>query len=199
MTKCQFLIAAILAAVPLSAQAMDDATASAPASRNDIVIPTPPAGKGQVVFFRNSAMGLAISCAVSENGAKVSSLPPGDYFIAVADPGKHTYAVSSEAKDELSLEVEPNETQFAICKIKMGIMAGRPTLTPSTELEFRKHPYKMVADAKMGAGALRSDGTWGVSGAAAPAAAASDSAPAATPDVAPAPPAGTDGPAPAAQ
>jgi hypothetical protein len=187
----------------LGAQAMDDRPVDAP--KNQIVIPTPPAGNGQVVFFRNSAMGLAISCAVSENGQKVSSLPPGDYFIAIADPGKHTYAVSSEAKDLLSLEVEPNETQFAICKIKMGIMAGRPTLTPSTDAEFRKHPYKLVKDEKMGVGALRSDGSWGAGTTSASAATAS-AAPAttaavtaATPDSAAAPaspPADATAPAP---
>jgi len=170
MTKSKFLIALSLAAVPLGSAAV----AGPPAT--PIAIPAPPTGKGQVVFFRNSAMGLAISCAVNEGGTKVSSLPPGQYFVLVADPGKHSYTVSSEAKDVLTLEVEPDETQFAICKIKMGIIAGRPTLTPATEAIFREHGYKLVKDEKIGPMVRHADGSWG--GGTATASAASPAAPA---------------------
>lgn len=103
-----------------------------------IAIPAPPAGKGQIVFFRSGTfVGAAMGCAVHENGQKVSSLGAGKYFIMVADPGKHEFTVKSEAKDVLALEVEPDETQFAACKIKMGIMVGRPDIRPATEAEFR--------------------------------------------------------------
>lgn len=184
MIKTRFLVALSLAALPLTTPAL------AGPPEVPIAIPAPPAGKGQVVFFRNSAMGLAVSCAVNENGAKVSSLPPGQYFVLVAEPGKHSYMVSSEAKDVLTLEVEPDETQFAICKIKMGIMAGRPTLIPATEAIFREHGYKMVKEEKMGPMVRRADGSWGggTTAAAAPADAATptDAAPAAAPDATPA-------------
>jgi hypothetical protein len=125
-----------------------------------VAIPAPPSGKGEVVFFRSGTiMGAAISCAVSENHQKISSLPPGNYFIAVAEPGRHTYSVSSEATDTLTLQVEPDEIQYASCHIKMGIMAGRPALAPANEAEFKTKSYKMVAAEKMGDGALRPDGT----------------------------------------
>jgi hypothetical protein len=190
MTKHRFLIALSLAAVPLGGAAV------AGPPETPIAIPAPPAGKGQVVFFRNSAMGVAVSCAVTENGTKVSSLPPGQYFVLVADPGKHSYTVASEAKDVLTLEVEPDETQFSICKIKMGIMVGRPTLTPATEADFRKHPYKLVKDEKMGPNVRHADGSWGGSGTTASAAteAAATPAPAAPADAS-APPAGAAPPA----
>ena len=61
--------------------------------------------------------------------------------------------VKSEAKDVLALEVEEGETQFAVCKIKMGFMAGRPDLRPSTEAEFRKAGTdRLVDDEDMGPG-----------------------------------------------
>lgn len=123
-----------------------------------IAIPAPPAGKGQIVFFRSgSIMGGALGCAVHENGEKVSSLGAGTYFIMVTDPGKHEFTVKSEAKDVLALEVEPDETQFASCRIKMGIMVGRPDLRPATEADFRKLHPKMVDADDMGPapGALR--------------------------------------------
>jgi len=123
-----------------------------------IAIPAPPTGQGQIVFFRPGGMGMALGCSVNEGGQKVSSLGNGRYFIMVASPGRHEFMVHSEAKDVLALEVEPDETQFASCKIKMGIMVGRPDIRPATEAEFRavKH-LKMVDADDMGPapGALR--------------------------------------------
>ncbi|KQN25756.1 hypothetical protein ASE86_05995 [Sphingomonas sp. Leaf33] len=132
-----------------------DAKATTP-----IAIPAPPAGMGQIVFFRPGGMGMAMGCSVNENGKKVSSLGSGKYFIMVAPPGRHEFSVKSEAKDTLALEVEADETQYAACKIKMGIMAGRPDIRPATEAEFRKHAKLKMVDADdmgPGEGALRPD------------------------------------------
>jgi Protein of unknown function (DUF2846) len=124
-----------------------------------VVIPPPPAGKGQIVFYRTGTiMGAAMGCAVNEKGQKISSLGAGRYFILVTEPGRHEYTVKSEAKDVLALEVEADETQYAMCKIKMGIMAGRPDLRPSTEADFVKSSTDRLVDAEdMGPapGALR--------------------------------------------
>ncbi|MBC2664977.1 hypothetical protein H7F51_05575 [Novosphingobium flavum] len=138
--------------------------AAAPAFAADkapVVIPPPPAGKGQIVFYRTGTiMGAAMGCAVNEKGQKISSLGSGRYFILVTEPGRHEYMVKSEAKDFLALEVEPDETQYALCKIKMGIMAGRPDLAPSTEEAFKASHTDRLVDADdmgPGPGALRPD------------------------------------------
>jgi hypothetical protein len=103
-------------------------------------------------------MGFALGCSVIENGGKVSSLGAGKYFIMVADPGTHEFTVKTEAKDTLKLLVEDGETQYGKCKIKMGIIVGRPDIAPSTEAEFKKQKkLKMVDADDMGPapGALR--------------------------------------------
>jgi hypothetical protein len=96
---------------------------------------------------------------VNEGGQKISSLGRGRYFILVAEPGRHEYSVKSEATDTLPLEVEADETQFASCKIKMGMMVGRPDIRPATEAEFRAKPLNLVDADDMGPapGALRPD------------------------------------------
>jgi hypothetical protein len=147
-----FTIAAAVALAGISAPAI--------AADNDapIAIPAPPAGKGQIVFYRPGGMGFAVGCSVNEKGQKVSSLGAGKYFIMVTEPGRHEFSVKSEAKDKLALEVEADETQFATCKIKMGIMVGRPDIRPATEAEFRKHGSLKMVDADdmgPGEGALR--------------------------------------------
>lgn len=146
----------ILAAASLAA-----AAAAAPVAAKDalapVAIPAPATGTGQIVFFRPGGMGFAMGCSVNENGAKVSSLGAGKYFVMRTTPGRHEFTVKSEAKDVLALEVEEGETKFAKCKIKMGIMAGRPDLAPSDEAEFRKGEFKPVDEDDMGPapGALR--------------------------------------------
>ena len=151
------LFAAVLAgSVP--ALAADPAKPEKQAAA-DIKLPPPPPGHGQVVFFRKGVMmGAAIGCTVHENGKKISSLRGGRYFVMVAKPGKHAFSVKSEATDVLTLEVEPDETQFASCRIKMGMMVGRPDIAPATEAEFRAvKSFKLVDADDMGEGALRPD------------------------------------------
>lgn len=108
-----------------------------------IDIPLPPEGRGQVVFYRPGAWGGAISCAVSLDGARLSSLRPEHVFIHQTGPGPKTYSVESEAKDELTLEVEPGETQYVRCRVTMGVVVGRPNLSPSTAEEFAKAAGKL--------------------------------------------------------
>lgn len=122
------------AAVPTDASpvAVEPAVLAAPAAMIVGDIPPPPEGKGQVIFFRKGGfVGSAISCAVHENGEKLSRLPPARYHVHIAEPGIHSYSVKSEAEDVLRMEIEPGETYFAKCAITMGIMAGRPNLSPS--------------------------------------------------------------------
>lgn len=157
------LAAGLLAAPAVQAKDKVEAaeveeTGSVPAAQ--IFIPAPPAGKGQVVFYRKGGLsGAAVACSVHEGGQKVSSLGGGRYFIMVANPSKHEFVTKTEAKDVLTLEVEPDETQFVECKIKMGFMVGRPDIRPSTEATFRgMKKFKLVDDDDMGPapGALRS-------------------------------------------
>lgn len=154
--RIQVLAAAFtIATVPIAT------TIAQAADKAPVVIPPPPSGKGQIVFYRTGTiMGAAMGCAVNEKGQKISSLGAGRYFILVTDPGRHEYMVKSEAKDFLALQVEADETQYAMCKIKMGIMAGRPDLRPSNEADFVKSSTDRLVDAEdmgPGPGALRPD------------------------------------------
>lgn len=108
-----------------------------------VVVNEPEAGKGQVVFFRPGGTGFLIGCGVNENGERVSGLGNGKYFIVQTAPGTHTYSAKSEAKDVITLEVDPGETYYVRCNIKMGILVGRPNLSPSTKEEFDKVSAKL--------------------------------------------------------
>ena len=153
--KHAFVPASLAAALALGLSV--PAFAAEKQDASTITLPTPPAGKGQIVFFRKGGLqGSAVACSVHSNGQKVSSLGGGRYFVMVAEPGRHEFSVKTEATDTLALEVEPDETQFAACKIKMGLMVGRPDISPATEAEFRAAKKLGLVDADdMGVGALK--------------------------------------------
>jgi hypothetical protein len=152
-----YKLLAAVAAASIAVVSVEPATAADTPEGSEIFIPDPPPGKGQIVFFRPSGQGFALACTVKEGETKVSSLGNGKYFILVTEPGTHEYTVRTEAKDALTLLVEPDETQFVRCKMKMGIMAGRPDIAPATPADFaeRSGKLKLVDDEDMGEGALR--------------------------------------------
>jgi hypothetical protein len=103
------------------------------------VIGAPPAGKGQVVFFRPSAMsGWAVWFNVRENGAALGKLTNGVYFVTPLDPGTHTFTAATENKDTLKLEIDDGETYYVKGGITMGIMIGEANIAPSDKVAFEK-------------------------------------------------------------
>lgn len=125
-------------AVPATAATPDSTAATEAKVKAAPEIPPPPAGMGQIVFYRSSQMGALISCRVHEGTAVVNKLPPGRYFVHQTTPGVHEYAVKSEAKDTLRIAVEEGETQYARCAIGMGFFAGRPNLSTQNREDFEK-------------------------------------------------------------
>jgi hypothetical protein len=100
-------------------------------------IAPPPEGKGQIVFFRPSKfVGGAIGYKVREGETELGKLSNGSFFVHTTEPGAHAYVVHSEAKDVLNLEVEAGETYFVVGGVTMGVLAGRPNLSPSDQAAF---------------------------------------------------------------
>ena len=132
--------AAAIAAPALAQDAAAPASAETAAKTVKVApqVPPPPAGMGQVVFYRPGGMGALVSCRVSEGEKVVNRLPPGKYFIQQTTPGVHEYSVHSEAKDVLRVNVEDGETQYARCNIRMGLMVGRPNLSTQDRADFEK-------------------------------------------------------------
>lgn len=138
--KSQMFLALVMLGCGTSAIAQGAAVDPA-ISSDPVAVAAPvsdiPEGKGKIIFFRKGGLvGAAISCAVHEKGERLTSLPPGKFAVVYADPGIHEYSVKSEATDTLRLEIEPGETYYSKCSISMGIMAGRPNLSPADKAGF---------------------------------------------------------------
>ena len=137
MREAMLFLTAATAAVTASS-----AIAATPETGAVIAAPAP--GMGQVVVFRPSKfVGSAIRCTVREEGKMVGRAGNGKYFVIPANPGAHRFTTKTEATDTLNLEVEPDETTFVKCSIGMGLMAGRPNLSPATAEDFAKVAHKI--------------------------------------------------------
>ena len=104
-----------------------------------IDLPPPPPGKSQVVFFRpHTMMGTAQWFKVREDGLELGKLTNGAYFVAVVEPGQHTYTATSEpeATDSLTLRVAPGQTAYVEGMLTKGVIIGLADLTPSDKARF---------------------------------------------------------------
>nr|MBP6751121.1 DUF2846 domain-containing protein [Xanthomonadaceae bacterium] len=116
----------------------------APAEALPEGISAPPEGMGQIVFFRPSKMlGAAIGFIVREGEEELGKLRNATYFVHATAPGQHSYVVHSEAKDVMNIEVEAGETYFVSGSLSMGVLAGRPNLSPSDQSTFEAAAKKL--------------------------------------------------------
>ena len=132
-------ITPVVHALDAAAQAQPAAPAEAPAAAaaSSALIPAPQAGKGQVVFFREKKfVGAAMSYKVREGEAELGKLSNGSYLVLEVEPGTHQYHMQGETKDVLTLDVEAGETYYVQGGISMGVLAGRPNLSPSDQAAF---------------------------------------------------------------
>lgn len=102
-----------------------------------VQISPPQAGKGKIVFFRAPKLiGGAMGYKVREGETVLGILFAGKYFVAEVEPGAHEYVVHSETKDVLAIEVEAGEIYYVQGGVSMGVIAGRPNLSPATQADF---------------------------------------------------------------
>jgi hypothetical protein len=125
-------------------------------------LPKPADGQGQILFWRSGTiMGGAMGCGVNIEKERISALGAGHYFILPIAPGSYEFNAKSEAKDVLKVDVKAGETSYVKCTIKMGIMMGRPNLSPSTAEEYEKKrgDLKYVDGDDVGPRVLKDPGT----------------------------------------
>ena len=107
------LFAACVGIAPLAGADDKNATAPPAADQADSRVPTPPAGKGQVIFFRPLGDRWWPPISVHEGNRGVTTLGVNQYSIYVTDPGPHTFSIQYGTK-VLHIEVEAGETYYVI-------------------------------------------------------------------------------------
>ncbi len=119
----------MMLAAPAAAKDKDKAEAVATES---IVIPTPPAGKGQIVFFRPGGTGFAIGCSVNEKGQKISSLGAGKYFIMVATAAVTNTGSRAKPRTRWRSRSRWTRRNTPLARSRWASLVGRPDIRPAT-------------------------------------------------------------------
>ena len=139
MRSLKTIALAVLVGFPVAAGSQEQApaadTAAAAATGED---------QASIVFYRpKKMMGAAMGFKVREDDAELGKLRNGTYFVLRVAPGRHEYTVHSEKKDVLTMEVEAGETYYVIGTVGMGVVAGRPNLSPSDQATFESMKEKL--------------------------------------------------------
>ena len=90
-----------------------------------------------MVFYRKPMVSLVpFNWIAREGKTEVCKMVAGTYCVAIVDPGTHTYEVHSEAKDDLTLEVDAGETYYVVGGISMGVIVNHPKISPAQKIDF---------------------------------------------------------------
>ena len=120
--------AAVIAVAPV---------ASAETGAKPVQIGNPPPGKALIVFYRKWLYPAAAnSYTVREGKTELGRLDPGSYFVAVVEPGLHTYSTRAERRNDMQIEVEADEIYYVRFELDTGWILYQPTLAPSEQRLF---------------------------------------------------------------
>jgi hypothetical protein len=92
-------------------------------------IPTVPAGKGRIYFFRADTMfGAAMTSDITLNGRVVGKSERGSFFFVDENPGSCKASASTEVEREVTFTLAAGETKYVKSSVSMGLMVGRVNL-----------------------------------------------------------------------
>jgi hypothetical protein len=127
--------AAVMALAPV-------ALAQTPAQ--PVKVGDPPSGKALVVFFRKWLYpSSANTYTVHEGHTDIGRLSPGTYFIAVVEPGWHTYSVRAEKRNDMQIEIEADEIYYVRFELDTGWILYQPSLVPAEQRQFDELSAKL--------------------------------------------------------
>jgi hypothetical protein len=95
-------------------------------------LPTPPADKAVVVFFRPVRSGR-VHTSLLDGDVFLSHLIDRTCFFYEAKPGRHLFSVVGEAADFLEADLAAGKTYFILVASRFGVWKPRFSLPPFTE------------------------------------------------------------------
>ena len=107
-------------------------------------IDDPPPGRALIVFYRTWAYPAAANnYAVRDGQTTLGMLSPGTYFVAIVEPGLHTYSMRAERRNDMQIEVEAGEIYYVRFELDTGWFLYQPTLAPSEQRLFDEASAKL--------------------------------------------------------
>lgn len=90
--------------------------------------------EGLVFFYREkkfSGSGVSYYIYEGEGESKIAlgALESGTFFFKYIPPGEHVFWAKTEARDEVTIDVQSGNTYYVKGDVSFGFMAGRPNLS----------------------------------------------------------------------
>lgn len=144
MIKSRFVAGlAFVSALGVAGAALAQAEAGA-----GLRVAAPPAGKGQIVFYRRSDItGAWTSFTIREGDKDVGKLKNGSYFVDVVEPGPHTFVLHNLARKQITVDVQPGQTYYVqqyILLASAPIATYQWILQPGSKAAFDSAKLKLV-------------------------------------------------------
>jgi uncharacterized protein DUF2846 len=92
---------------------------------------------GKIIMYRGSSIvGSALACPIRYKGREIVELARGKYADWSVLPGRY---ILTNHTSSVEVAVDPGETRYVRCMIKMGMLVGRADLQIADEESFNEH------------------------------------------------------------
>jgi len=92
---------------------------------------------GKIVMYRGSSIvGSALACPIRYKGQEIIELARGKFAEWSVAPGRY---ILTNHTSSVEVAVDPGETRYVRCMIKMGMLLGRADLQIADEESFNEH------------------------------------------------------------
>jgi hypothetical protein len=92
---------------------------------------------GKIIMYRGSSVfGAGVGCPIRYKGQEVVELGRGKFAEWSVEPGRY---ILNNHTSSIEVAVDPGETRYVRCMIKMGALTGRADLQIVDEESFNEH------------------------------------------------------------
>lgn len=92
---------------------------------------------GKIIMYRGSSVfGAGVACPIRYKGQQIVELARGKYAEWSVPPGRY---ILNNHTSSVEVAVDPGETRYVRCMVKMGALAGRADLQIVDEESFNEH------------------------------------------------------------
>lgn len=111
--------------------------AFSPPVATPVVAAPSPAPQGKIIMYRGSSiLGAGIACPIRYKGREVVELARGKFAEWPVRSGRY---ILTNHTSSVEVAVDPGETRYVRCMIKMGMLVGRADLQIVDEESFNEH------------------------------------------------------------
>lgn len=135
--RCLAATAAVLS-LSTAAAGQESAAQSAPVAVQPVASASPQTtSAGKIIMYRGSSVfGAGVACPIRYKGQEVVELARGKFATWTVPSGRY---ILNNHTSSIEVAVDPGETRYVRCMIKMGALAGRADLQIVDEQSFNEH------------------------------------------------------------